>query len=128
VSFGKYGLVVAGILTASLPVLLAALAGAGADARRAALLGALLAALNTLAAYGLVLWSAGRSTSAFMRAILGGMVGRMAVLLAAVVAAVLWLGLPKLPLALSLLGYFVVFLVLELGVVHKRTTPHPEAR
>jgi hypothetical protein len=56
------------------------------------------------------------------------MVGRMAVLLAAVVAAVLWLGLPKLPLALSLLGYFVVFLVLELGVVHKRTTPHPEAR
>jgi hypothetical protein len=79
-------------------------------------------------AYGLVIWSSGRSTGAFMRAILGGMVGRMAVLLAAVVAAVLWLELPKLPLALSLLAYFVVFLVLELSVVHRRTTPHPEAR
>ena len=87
-SFGKYGLLVAGILIASLPVLFAALAGAGEDARRAALLGALLAALNTLVAYGLVVWSAGRSTGVFMRAILGGMVGRMAVLLAAVVAAV----------------------------------------
>lgn len=127
-SFGKYGLVVAAILLASLPVLLAALGSADPGARPAALLGAALAALNTLAAYGLVLWSAGRSTTAFMRAILGGMVGRMGVLLAAVVGAVLALGLPKVPLALSLLGYFVVFLVLELAVLQRRAVPHPEAR
>lgn len=127
-SFGKYGLVVAAILLASLPILLATLGGTPPGARPAALLGAALAGLNTLCGYGLVLWSAGRSTRAFMRAILGGMVGRIGVLLAAVVGAVLALGLPKVPLALSLLGYFVVFLVLELAVLQRRAAPHPEAR
>lgn len=94
-----------------------------ADAGRAAAFGAALAAANTVAAYGLVLWSASRSPNVFLGAVLGGMVGRMAVLLAAVVAAILLLGLPKLPLAISLLSYFVVFLVVELAIVQKHTTP-----
>jgi len=129
VSFARYGLIVAGILLASLPVLLAALGDSDSGVRNAVALGALLAALNTLTAYGLVLWSAGRSTTAFMRAILGGMVARMGVLLAAVVAAVLVLGLPKVPLAVSLLAYFVSFLALELAVLPKRPlAPHAEAR
>jgi hypothetical protein len=129
VSFGKYGLVVAGILLASLPILLLTLGDSDSSVRRAVALGALLAALNTLTAYGLVLWSAGRSTTAFMRAILGGMVARMGVLLAAVVAAVLLLGLPKVPLAVSLLAYFVAFLTLELAALPKRPlAPHAEAR
>jgi hypothetical protein len=87
-----------------------------------------LAALNTVGAYALVLWSSRRSTNVFLGAVLGGMVGRMALLLAAVVLSVLALGLPKLPLALSLLAYFVVFLVIELAVLHRRTSPRPEAR
>ena len=71
-------------------------------------------------------WSAGRSTNAFLRAVLGGMVGRMVLMLAAVVAGVLALGLPRLPLAFSLLSYFVVFLVMELSILHRRTTtPRP---
>jgi putative effector of murein hydrolase LrgA (UPF0299 family) len=51
------------------------------------------------------------------------MVGRMALMLGAVVAGVLLLGLPKLPLAASLLSYFVLFLVMELAILHRRTTP-----
>jgi hypothetical protein len=81
-----------------------------------------LAALNGVTAYSLVLWSAPRPTGAFMKAILGGMIGRMAFLLAAVILAVLGLGLPSVPLAVSLLAYFVLFLVLELAVLHKRAT------
>ena len=46
----------------------------------------------------------------------------MALVLAAVVAGVLLLGLPKLPLAFSLLSYFVLFLVMELTILHRRTT------
>jgi hypothetical protein len=88
--------------------------------RWAAVLGAALAAANTLLAYFLVLWSSGRPPRVFLRAILGGMVGRMAVMLAAVVAAVLWLDLPRTPLITSLLAYFAFFLVLELAVVHRR--------
>ena len=45
----------------------------------------------------------------------------MALMLAAVVAGVLLLGLPKLPLAVSLLSYFVLFLVMELSILHRRT-------
>ena len=87
-----------------------------------------MAALNTLAAYGLVLWSSGRSTNAFMGAVLGGMVGRMGAMLLAVVALILALGLPKVPLAVSLLAYFVVFLVMELSVLHKRVPAGVAAR
>ena len=43
----------------------------------------------------------------------------MAVMLAAVLAGVLVLGLPRLPLVVSLLGYFVVFLGLELTLQHR---------
>ena len=79
--------------------------------------GAALAAVNTLAAYRLVLWGQGRSTNAFLGAVLGGMVGRMGLMLAAVVGAVIGLGLPKVPLAISLLAYFVLFLVFEISVL-----------
>jgi branched-subunit amino acid ABC-type transport system permease component len=119
VSFGRYAALVVGVVTVSLGGLWPMLA---AGNRRAALAGALLAAVNTLGAYALVLWASGRSTSAFMGAVLGGMVGRMGLMLAAVVAAVLFLGLPKVPLAVSLLGYFVVFLVFELTVLQRRTS------
>ena len=66
-------------------------------ARAAVAFGAALAVLNTLAAHALVVWSARRSTHAFLRAVLGGMLGRLVVVLAAVVAGVLVLGLPKVP-------------------------------
>lgn len=94
--------------------------------RRAALAGAALAVANTVAAHGLFRWSFGKSMNVFMRAVLGGMVGRMGLMLAAVVAAVLLLDLPEVPLAVSLLGYFVVFLVIELCVLH--TTRQEPAR
>ena len=118
-SFGRYAGLVLGVVTVSLGALWPVLA---VRHRGAALAGALLAAANTLAAYGLVLWAAGRSTNAFLGAVLGGMVGRMGLMLAAVVAAVLLFGLPKVPLAVSLLAYFVLFLVFELTVLQRRTT------
>jgi hypothetical protein len=122
VSFTRYSLIVLAATYGSLAVVLP-LFGAQLDAsaRAALLLGGTLAAANALAAYAIALWSEGRSHLSFLRAVLGGMLGRMGALLAAVVAGVLWLGLPKLPLVFSLLGYFVVFLVLELGALHKRT-------
>jgi hypothetical protein len=119
VSFGRYAGLVLGVVTVSLVALWPVLA---AGHRGAALAGALLAAANTLAAYGLVLWASERSTNAFLGAVLGGMVGRMGLMLAAVVAAVLLFGLPKVPLAVSLLAYFVLFLVFELTVLQRRTT------
>jgi hypothetical protein len=121
VSLGRYALVVVALLAAGLGAAwLPLLRGLEPRARWAAIGGASLAALNTVAAYFLVLWSAPRSTGVFMRAILGGMVGRMAFLIAAVITAVLALGAPTVPLAISLLAFFVIYLALELAVLHKR--------
>lgn len=89
--------------------------------RWAAVYGAALAVANTILAHFLVLWSEGRPTNVFLGTVLGGMVGRMAVLLLAVVAGIAGLGLPRLPLAISLLSCFVLFLVMEITILHRRT-------
>jgi hypothetical protein len=127
VSLGKYALlvlaVVATLIAASWPAL-----PPDAAFRSAVVAGGALAALNTILAYFLVVWSAGRSTSVFLRAVLGGMVARMVLMLAAVAAGVLVLGLPRVPLAISLLAFFVLFLVLELASLHRRTSAPARAR
>jgi hypothetical protein len=121
-SLGAYALIVLGIVAGSLALLWPLLGAQDPGVRWAALAGAGLAALNTMLAYGLVVWSARRSTNVFLRAVLGGMVGRMGLMIAAVALSVVALGLPKVPLAISLLAYFVVFLVFELAVLHKTTS------
>jgi len=87
--------------------------------RWAVLYGGCLAAANAVAAYALVRWSEHRPMRMFFRAILGGMAARMAVMLLAVAAGVKWLHLPPLPLAVSLLGYFVLFLVMEVVILQR---------
>lgn len=102
---------------------------AAAPASRAAILfGAVLAILNTLAAHALASWSESRSTQAFFGAVLGGMLGRMGLMLAAVVLGVLLLDLPRLPLVVSLLSYYTLFLVMELTVQHRHTRRPAETR
>jgi hypothetical protein len=119
VTLVRYTAVVLGAVGASLCAAWPLLA---AEARPAVLTGALLAAVNTVCAYFLALWSAGRSNNAFFTAVLGGMLARMTVLLGALLVGVLFVGLPKLPLTFSLLAYFVAFLVLELAVLSRRPT------
>ena len=118
-TLARYTAVVLGAVGASLCAAWPMLA---AEARPAVLTGALLAAVNTVCAYFLALWSAGRSNNAFFVAVLGGMLARMTVLLGAVLVGVLVAGLPKLPLTFSILAYFVAFLVLELAVISRRGT------
>ena len=121
-SLGKYALLVILVAASSFlvawPLVLRRLDSPG---RWAAVYGSLLAVMNTILAHSIVLWSDRRSTNVFLGAVLGGMVGRMALLLAAVVTGVFVLGLPKLPLAVALLGYFVLFLVMELAILHRRS-------
>lgn len=125
-SFAGYALLVAAILAVSLGTLvLLPSARLGPAGRNAAFLGALLAGANTLVAYYLAVWSERRSTKAFFGAVLGGMAARMAVMLGAVVAAVLALRLPSVPLAVSLLGHFALFLALELTLLHRKTSHRP---
>ena len=96
-----------------------------AASRWAAVYGTTLAVVNTIVAHFLVRWSARRSTNVFLGAVLGGMVGRMALLLVALVAGITLLGLPRLPLAVSLLSYFVLFLIMEMTILHRQTPALP---
>lgn len=122
----RYTLIVAATATASQAVAAVSLAD---DTWRATAVGALLAVFNAVAAYALALWAEGRSNNAFFGAVLGGMLGRMSFLLVAFAAAVRLLELPTAPLAVSLLGHFGAYLVLELGLLHRRLGVRPaEAR
>jgi hypothetical protein len=122
-SLARYAALVFGVASVSLALAwLVVLRRLDTGTAWAALFGGALAVVNTIAAHALALWSSRRSTRAFLGAVLGGMVGRMGVMLLAVVAGVLLLDLPKLPLAISLLSYFVLFLVIELTLLHRQTT------
>lgn len=94
----------------------------------AAVFGAGLATLNTLLAFYLVSWSQGRPTNVFLGAVLGGMLGRMGAMLGAVVAGILVLDLPQVPLVISVLSYFTLFLVFELNVVNRTLRSEAHAR
>jgi hypothetical protein len=121
VSFAKYALSVLGLTAVSMTVVWPMLESEVVpDPRLAVLLAAGLTTLNTIAAYGLVLWSSGRSTKAFMRAVLGGMLARMFLMLVAVVTAIQWLELPALPFVVALLAYFVTFQIFELAILQRR--------
>lgn len=122
-NLARYARIVIGIAAGSLLLLWPILSGRlDESARTAVLAGGALAAINTLLAFFILSWSEKRSTNVFLGAVLGGMVGRMGLMLLAVVTGVLVFGLPKVPLAISLLSYFVLFLALELMVLQKKTT------
>lgn len=118
-SLKRYAAIVLGAVAATLAAAWPALA---VGARGAVLFGAGLAAANALLAYALAVWSMARSPNVFLGTVLGGMVVRMGLMLLAFVAAVKGAGLPALPLAVSVLAYFVGFLVFELAVLHRRTS------
>ena len=128
-SLTRYGLFVTGVVLATLAGAWFALGDRLAEgAFPGVVLGAVMAAVNTLAAYGLVRWAERRSTNAFMGAVLGGMVGRMGVMLAGVLGAILVLGVPKVPLAVSLLSYFAFFLVFEIAILQRQRPGAAEVR
>ena len=125
--FARYAQLVTAIAGVSLALLWPLAGRMGAGGWTAAAWGAALAVLNTLAAYRLVRWSDGKPTVVFFRAVLGGMLARMALLLVAVAVALRAAALPPVPFVISLLGHFVAFLVLETAVVSRAATP-TEAR
>jgi len=127
VSLQRYSILVLAMATVTHAIAWALLPS-DAPVRTAMAFGAALATLNTLAAHALVTWSERWSTRAFLGAVLGGMAGRMALMAAAVALGILGLGLPLLPLVVSLLAYFVLFLIVELTVQHRHSARAPETR
>jgi hypothetical protein len=130
VSLGNFSALVGGVLLVTMSGLAVAVRG-GSDAAAttaAAVAGALLAALNAIGAFALVLWSRDKNTGTFMRAILGGMTVRMGFLVAASGVALRILGLAQGAFVSSLLIHFAVFLALELTAAHRSMPPRQVTR
>ena len=122
------------IVMATVAVIFAAAVGILGDGlttagRSAVLLAGLLAAGNAVGAYFLATWASARhSNVVFMQAVLGGMLGRMTLMLAAVAVALFLFKLPQVAFVVSLLTHFVLFLVLEVAVLSRRAPVPSEAR
>jgi len=82
--------------------------------------GAALSTLNVVAGFLLIELSFGRSYTVFLKAVLGGMGVRLTVMLAAMLLLIQAGGIATVPFVLSLLGFYAMYLVLEVLYLQKK--------
>ena len=86
----------------------------------AAVIGAVLSTINVLLGYLAVEYSFGKSYSTFLRTVLGGMGLRMLLLLGTLVVLVKVFGFHAVALTVSLLGFYMVYLALEVVFIQRK--------
>lgn len=115
------------VLTAGLIIAAIPLAMVGSDEMAlAVVVGALLSTMNVIAGFLAIEYALEKSHATFMKAILGGMGIRMVVMLGLLVLLITVAGLHTIALVASMLGFYIIYLVLELlyiqnKVSHKQT-------
>ena len=102
------------------------LAHGSADVIRAVTAGALLSLLNVLAGYAAIEYSFDKSYTTFLKAVLGGMGVRLLVMLGCFVVMIEVLRFPVLPLVLSLFGFYLIYLILEVMFIQKKMNTRVE--
>lgn len=95
---------------------------ASGDIRAAVAAGAGLSTLNVILGYGAIRYSFDKSHTTFLKAVLGGMGLRLVVMLGAFTLLVVGLGMHPVALTVSLLGFYAVFMVLEIVYIQQRMT------
>jgi len=90
------------------------------DILLAALAGCALSTLNALAGFLTIEIAFGKSYTAFLKAILGGMGARMLLLLVALTLLITVYRMHTVALTVSLLGFYVIYLVLEIVYLQKK--------
>lgn len=91
------------------------------DVMVAVAIGAALSTVNVLAGFLAIEYSFGRSHTTFLKVVLGGMGIRMVFLLAAILVLIKLAGVNIIALTSSLFCFYVVFLVLEVVFIQKKT-------
>jgi len=82
--------------------------------------GALLSTLNVLAGYLTIEYAFEKSYTTFLKAVLGGMGIRLALMLGALLVLILVVRLDAVALTLSVLGFYLVYLVLEILYLQRK--------
>ncbi len=80
--------------------------------------GMALSTLNAIVGYLALQYSIGKSDSTFMKFVMGGMGIRMAGLLGLLVLCIVVLRIQVIPLMVSAMGFYLVYLVLEILYIH----------
>ena len=86
----------------------------------AAAVGALLSTINVLVGYFAIEYSFTKSYTTLLKAVLGGMGLRMAFILVALLLLIKVFGFHTAALVTSLLGFYVIFLILEVIFIQKK--------
>lgn len=86
----------------------------------AAAMGALLSTANVLAGYFAIEYSFEKSHTTFLKAMVGGMGIRMILMLVALVVLIKVFNMHAVALTSFLLGFYVVYLVLEIMFIQKK--------
>jgi hypothetical protein len=89
----------------------------------AVVVGALTATVNVLLGYAAISYAQGKSYTTFLKAVLGGMGARLALLLGTLVVLIKIVGMHAVALTVSLLGFYVIFLILELLFIQRNVFP-----
>ena len=95
---------------------------ASGDIRAAVAAGAGLSTLNVILGYGAIRYSFDKSHTTFLKAVLGGMGLRLLLMLGVFTLLVMGLGMQPVALTVSLLGFYAVFMVLEIVYIQQRMT------
>ena len=99
---------------------------ASAEVIRACIAGVLISLANVLAGYAAIEYSIDKSYTTFLKAVLGGMGVRMVVMLGALLILIMMFHFQAVPLVVSLMGYYILFLILEVLFMQKKMNKKAE--
>jgi hypothetical protein len=93
---------------------------ASADVVRAVAAGSLLSLANVLAGYASIEYSFDKSYTTFLKAVLGGMGVRLLAMLGGFLVMIEVFHFLVLPLVISLFGFYLLYLILEVMFIQKK--------
>jgi hypothetical protein len=93
---------------------------ASAEIVRAYIAGVTISVANVLAGYAAIEYSIDKSYTVFLKAVLGGMGIRMLAMLTLLMVLIEVFHFQAVPLVVSLMGYYVLFLILEVMFMQKK--------
>jgi hypothetical protein len=84
--------------------------------------GAALSTLNVLLGYASIRYAFDKSYTTFLKAVLGGMGLRMVIMLGGLAGLIVGAGMEPVPLASSLLGFYAVYLIIEIMFIQRKVS------
>jgi hypothetical protein len=94
----------------------------GQEVSDAVIAGAILSTLNVIAGFLAIEWSFKKSHTTFLKAVLGGMGIRLGVMLVLLVVLVRFVGLHAPALVVTVLCFYIVYLVLEIFYIQEKVS------